>query len=160
MTSTIAESPVRTATAADEEAIMTLCRLLHEENGAFSMSDEKVRNELRRAFDRQGGLIGVIDGPDGLEGIILLTIDQLWYSDDWMLQELFNFVHPDHRRSTHAKRLIEYAKDCATHLKIPLLIGVLSNTRTEAKVRLYERMLPKGGAYFIFNGPVGSEKAH
>lgn len=169
MTSITAEisssSPVRMANRADEEAIMALCRMLHEENGQFSMSDAKVRDALQQAFDRLGGVIGVIDGHDGLEGVILLHIGQLWYSDDWMLEEMFNFVHPEHRRSSHAKRLIQFAKDSADHLSkvsghpVPLMIGVMSNQRTEAKVRLYERMLPKSGAYFVYNGP-GSEKAH
>lgn len=153
------QAPVRIAVPSDEEAIMTLCRMLHEENGQFSMSESKVRDGLQQAFNRLGGLIGVIDGPVGLEGVILLNIGQIWYSDDWMLEEMFNFVHPDHRRSTHAKRLIQFAKDTADHLKIPLMIGVLSNERTEAKVRLYERMLPKSGAYFVYSG-TGSEKAH
>jgi GNAT superfamily N-acetyltransferase len=152
MSEPLPQSAVRTATSADEEAIMTLCRLLHEENGQFSMSEAKVRDALRQGLERRGGIIGVIDGADGLEAVILMSIGQLWYSDDWMLEEMFNFVHPDHRRSSHAKRLIEYAKECATHLGIPLMIGVLSNHRTEAKVRLYERLLPKSGAYFIFNG--------
>jgi GNAT superfamily N-acetyltransferase len=154
---TTTEAPVRTAVAADEEAIMALCRMLHEENGQFAMSEDKVRHALRQAFDRKGGIVGVIDGPNGLEGVIFLIIAQLWYSDAWMLEEMFNFVHPDHRRSRHAKRLIEYAKECSNHIGVPLMVGVLSNTRTEAKVRLYERMLPKSGAYFIYNG---SERAH
>lgn len=160
MTDSTTETPVRIATAADEDAIMDLCRMLHEENGQFSMSEAKVRDALQTAFKRQGGLIGVIDGPKGLEGIILLTIGQLWYSDDWMLEEMFNFVHPDHRRSSHAKRMIQFAKESADKLGIPLMIGVLSNTRTEAKVRLYERMLPKAGAYFVHDGRTAAEKAH
>lgn len=151
-----AEVPVRTATEADEEAIMRLCRLLHEENGQFAMSDDKVRDALRQGLERRGGIVGVIDGADGIEAVIFMIIGQLWYSEDWMLEEMFNFVHPDHRRSTHAKRLIEYAKECATRLGIPLMIGVLSNHRTEAKVKLYERHLPKSGAYFIYNG----QRAH
>ena len=101
---TSSQSPVRMAERADEEAIMHLCRMLHEENGQFTMSEAKVRDGLRQAFDRLGGVIGVIDGPDGLEGVILLHIGQLWYSDDWMLEEMFNFVHPAHRSKSAPPR--------------------------------------------------------
>ncbi|MCV9940901.1 GNAT family N-acetyltransferase [Boseaceae bacterium BT-24-1] len=148
--------PIRMATRADEEVVMELCRMLHEENGQFPMSEEKVRNELRRGFDRQGGVVAVIDGPEGTEAVSLLTIDQPWYSDVWMLQECFIFVHPDHRKTRHAKRLINYARECADKMGIPLLIGVLSNHKTEAKVKLYERVFgAKAGAYFLHDGSGG-----
>lgn len=145
---------VRMAKAEDEDAIMNLCRLLHEENGQFKMSDEKVRAALRQAFERRGGVIGVIDGPNGLEGMILLHIGQIWYSDDWMLEEMFNFVHPDCRKgSSRVRALVVFAKECAIKLGLPLMIGVLSSKRTAAKVRIYESMgLPNSGAYFIYNG--------
>lgn len=145
--------PIRMATRADEDALMELCRMLHDENGQFPMSEEKVRNELRRGLDRQFGICAVIDGPERIEAVSLLTIDQPWYSETWMLQECFIFVHPDHRRTTHAKRLINYARECADRMEIPLLIGVLSNHKTEAKVKLYERVFgQKAGAYFLHSG--------
>lgn len=151
---------VRMAKSDDEEAIMNLCRLLHEENGQFKMSDAKVRAALQQAFERRGGIIGVIDGQNGLEGMILLHLCQLWYTDDWCIEEMFNFVHPDHRKgSSRVRALVEFAKGCSTRLSeqaghsIPLMIGVLSSKRTAAKVRIYESMgLPNSGAYFIYNG--------
>jgi hypothetical protein len=36
-------------------------------------------------------------------------------------------------------------------MKMPLVIGVISNIRTEAKIKLYERRLPKAGAFFVYN---------
>jgi hypothetical protein len=45
-------------------------------------------------------------------------------------------------------------------MEMPLLIGVLSNHRTEAKVRLYERQFGKPtGAFFLYNGSTGSVQA-
>ena len=39
---------------------------------------------------------------------------------------------------------------------IPLLIGVLSNKRTEGKIRLYERQLGKpSGAFFLYGARTG-----
>ena len=92
--------------------------------------------------------------------MIGIQLDQPWYSSDWMLVELFNFVHPAHRRSTHAKSLIGHAKGYADQLGIPLVIGIISNHRTEAKVRLYRRMLPKAGEFFTYRpGDVASHRS-
>lgn len=134
---------------------MALLRLLHAENSleGFAMDEDMVRNTLRRAFNRQGGIVGVIGEPGHLEAGIYLSLSQMWYSAAWHLAELWNFVHPDHRRSPHAKSMIAFAKHCAEELSVPLIIGIVSNERTEAKVRLYERQLAKpAGAFFIWNG--------
>ena len=77
-------------------------------------------------------------------------LDPVWFSDEFQLLELFNFVRPDSRASDFAKSLIGYAKTCAEGLGIDLMIGVLSNERMEAKVRLYGRMLPKAGELFCY----------
>lgn len=145
-------SVVRTATREDEGGLMDMCRLLHSENGIFPLDEELVRDMLHRAFNRGGGLIGVIGEKDKLEGMIYLHISNYWYSREVYLEELFNFVHPDHRRSHHAKALIDFAKKCAGgDTGVRLLIGVVSNIQTQAKVRLYERQLgPPAGAFFLY----------
>lgn len=143
-------SIVRLATWADEPDVLDICRDLHKENGVFEISEPKLRAMLKRAFDRENGLVGVIGRPGELEAIMFLVISTLWYSDQFVMEELFSFVRPEYRRSAHAKTLIEWAKKCSDAVKLPTIIGVLSNTRTEAKVRLYQRQLGKPvGAYFI-----------
>lgn len=119
----------------------------------FEMDDNLVHDMLWRAFRKDDGIIGVI-GPEGaLEGSIFLLISRFWYSRQKHLEELWTFVHPDHRKSAHAKTLIGFAKQCSDQMAVPLNIGVLSNERTEAKLRLYERQLGKpSGAFFFFNG--------
>ena len=42
--------------------------------------------------------------------------------------------------------------------QIPLMTGIISNIRTEAKCRLYRRMMPKIGEFFYF-GPKGNSPA-
>jgi hypothetical protein len=107
--------------------------------------------------------MGVI-GPKGgkLEGAVLLRIGAMWYSDSEVLEEKAIFVDP-HQRSAkggRARRLCEYSKQVADTLKIPLIIGVLSNHRTEAKIRLYERQFGKpSGAFFLYNARTGRESA-
>lgn len=154
-----AASVVRLATHIDAPGIMTLCEMLHEENGLPPMDRDLVADTLQAAFDQRGGIIGVIGDTDALEGVIYLSISRFWYSHTPHLEELFNFVHPDHRKSGHAKALIEFAKGCATD-SVRLVIGVVSNKRTEAKVRFYERRLGKpAGAYFVYP-PREQEAAH
>lgn len=131
---------------------MEMCKLLHEENGLFPMNEQSVRNVLHLAFAKKGGMVGVIGEPGKIEGMIYLLISTFWYSDDWHLSELFNWVRPEYRRSHNAKHLIQFAKKCAVELKIPLVIGVISNERTEQKVRLYQRQLSKPhGSWFVYN---------
>lgn len=144
-------SPVRKATPQDEADIMELCKQNHSENGQFSISLPKVNDMVSRAFNRGGAIIGVVGGPTHrIEGAILLLISQFWYTDDWCLEEVFNYVRPEYRRSTHAKDMISFGKRCSNELKIPLVIGVVSNERTRAKIELYRRQLgdPVGG-YFL-----------
>jgi GNAT superfamily N-acetyltransferase len=143
-------STVRLAKPEDEEALMELCRINHAENGIFPLDEGLVRDTLHRAFNKQGAVWGVIGDSKLIEGAIYLSIDRAWYTRHPHLGEVSNFVHPDHRKSDHAKAMIEFAKACATPTA-PLMIGVLSNERTEAKVRLYERRLGKPiGAFFIY----------
>lgn len=147
---------VRLATPADEDGIFELCCLIHSETAHSPMNPDRVREHIQSALRREGGILCVIGEPGDLRACLYLTLMPIWYSDDWQLVELFNFVHPDHRRSTHARDLIEYAKRCADELGVMLMIGVTTNVRMEAKVRLYDRLLPRAGAYFLYKP--GSEQ--
>lgn len=145
-------SVVRPATPADEESLMSLCSLLHAENAAFSKNDAKVRGMLHRAFARQGVSIGVIGPAGAVEGAIILMISSYWYSDEHHLEELFNYVHPDHRKSHHAKSLLQFAKRCADELGKPLNIGVMSGKRTASKINLYRKIFGYPiGTFFLYN---------
>ena len=112
---------------------------------------------------RDHGLIGVIGPKNGKpEGAILLRIGSMWYSDDQVIEEKAIFIHPEYRsaKGGRARRLCEFSKQVSDQLDIPLIIGVLSNDRTEAKVRLYERQFGKAsGAFFLYNARTGGFKA-
>lgn len=150
MTEHNAPSVVRLATPEDEEQLMVLCHLLHDENGIFEMDDDMVLETLRLGTNQKGGIIGVIGTHEKLEGMVYMQVSNFWYSRQPYLVELFNFVHPEHRKSGHAKALIEFAKNCADS-KTRLVIGIISNERTKAKVRLYERSLGQpAGAFFVY----------
>lgn len=151
---TLVSSPVRKAIPADLPELMEMCRALHSENAMFAMDEDKVSDMLKRAFDGRGAIIGVLGEKGNIQGNIYLSIAQFWYTQEWSLEELYSFVLPEHRKSDNAKELISFAKRCSLELGIPLVIGVVSNIRTRAKVGLYTRQLSEPvGAYFAFNMP-------
>ena len=149
---------VRLATPRDEPVLMNLCRSLYEENGlADIMSEDRVRAMMHRAFNREGGIIGVIGEPGRIEASISLAIGQLWYSSEWFLEELYNYVLPQYRRSSNARDLLTFSKRCSDATGIPLIIGVMSNDRTEAKMKLYERQFGRpAGGFFVHGRKTGA----
>lgn len=141
---------VRIATAADEAPLADLLRMMHRENGMSPLAEDLMMNALRRGLMRDQAIIGVIDEDNRLAASVGLFVGNWWYSYDKHLEDLWNFVHPDYRRKPMARPLIEFAKGCAQALEMPLLMGVLSDERTAAKVRLYERQLPRVGGLFLY----------
>lgn len=142
---------------------MDLAMQACDENGFVDPNPKKLLAEIWPALNLDNGLVGIIqDEGGGLEGAILLRIGTMWYSDAQVLEEKAIFIHPDYRsaKGGRARRLCEFSKRAADGLGIPLIIGVLSNHRTEAKVRLYERQFGKpSGAFFLYNARTGSYRA-
>lgn len=129
---------------------MALTNLIHEEIGTYDYNEDRVREVVLKALNKKLAMIGVIGPPGDIRASLYLNIEQVWYSNDWHICELWNFVHPNYRREDYGSRLIRWAKSMSDTLTINLLVGVLNNVRTEAKVRAYERLMPKAGAYFLY----------
>jgi len=149
---------VRLARPADEDSIYALLLELYAENALMPMSEAKVRATIRAGTRGQGGIVGVIEGEDGIEASIGMSFSQFWYTHAWHLNELWCFVHPAHRKTTHARRLIEFGKWCADRLstgdelgknRVPLLLGIVTRHRLLAKLRLFQRQVPQVGALFM-----------
>ena len=138
----------------EEPNVMELCHSLHLENGIFTMNDEKVKSMLAKAFNREGGILAGVGPPGKLEGLIYILLSSFWYSDDPHFEELFLYVHPDHRKTRNAVELLKFAKWCADETGFPLFIGILSNHSTERKELLYERQLHQNsnGKFFVYQG--------
>lgn len=140
---------VRVARPDEVDAIYNLLLELHAENGLFTLDPAKSRKTIVDLLDPSRGVIGVIEGPNGLEGSIGLFLTAWYYTTDLHLSEFWNFVKPECRRSTHAKRLIEFGKWVADDLGVPLHMGIVTTSRAEAKMRLYRRQLKQVGGYFL-----------
>lgn len=141
---------VRLADERDEEQLYLLCRLIHEEIGFHEISWPRVEQRIHLACQHSEGLIGVIGPHHDLKAAICLGLVNPWYSDAWLLQEYFCFVRQDSRNSYYSRDLIAYAKQLAEQSGLDLMIGVLTEKRTEGKCRLYRRWLPKLGEYFMY----------
>ena len=153
------EPTVRLGTQEDMEAAMNLMRGAVEENAFVDPDMEKIAIATWGCLTRQNGIAGIasVDGI-GVHGVVFMTIGSTIYSKQNFLQEHLVYVMPEWRHMKYAlgRRLIEFAKSCSDTLQIPLMIGVLSNSRTKAKVRLYERAIGQpAGAFFLYNGKTG-----
>lgn len=150
---------VRIGTVEDVDGMMALAKAASEENGFLFPNLGKMLYEIYAGLARDHGVVGIIgEDKSNLEGAVLLRIVKTWYSDQDFLEEKAIFIHPDYRaaKGGRARKLCEFSKKMADGLGLPLLIGVLSNHRTEGKVRLYERQFgPPAGAYFLYNATTG-----
>jgi hypothetical protein len=153
---------VRIGTPADVHKMMDLALAACDENGFIEPNPAKLLQEIWPALNQEGGLVGIIPGTeDALEGAVLLRVGNMWYSDHEVLEEKAIFIHPDFRsaKGGRARKLCEFSKHVSDSLGVPLIIGVLSNHRTEAKIRLYERQFGKpSGAFFLYNATTGGWK--
>ncbi len=160
-------STVRLAGPADRAEVIRLLILGHTENGLFPFDRTKAEWWVDRMLNPglipewdtgPRGAIGVIGESDRLEGLAFVTIGRYWYTNHRHLEEFVVFVDPscrsnhDGEKVPHAKALVEWLKEQSRQTGLPLLSGILSQKpRMEAKVRLYQRMLPKAGAFFCFD---------
>ena len=151
---------VRVGTPDDVHGIMDLGMMACAENGVHAPSPERILMDLWPSLHCEGGIVGVIGLPGHqLEGFVLLRTGTLWYSDSPIVEERIVFVHPKYRsaKGGRARKLCEFSKKAADELGLPLVIGIVSNSRTKSKVRLYERVFGEpAGAFFLYGARTGA----
>lgn len=148
---------VRLAREGDVPAVLGLLETMHEESGVFNFDKPLVHDIVSRLTrDRSAGVIGVVDGPEQVVATVGLSLSQgAWYTRERTLCELWSFVHPEHRRSTHAKNLIAFSKECAertTEAGCPITYfsTVKVGASTERKLKLYERQSSPIGTLALY----------
>lgn len=164
-------SVVRVAKPGDRLEVWRLFLQGYQENALFKLAVDKIDWLLTRILNPElihpadtglRGIIGVI-GPEGaLEGICVLAIAEYWYTREKHLEEFLVYTDPEFRASNHAKALVEWMKHQTDVTGVPLLTGIISKERTEAKCRLYRRLVPKVGEFFLYSGKgstIGSSEA-
>lgn len=150
---------IRIGKPEDMDACMQLAMAACDENGFMTPDFGKIAAEMWCALHGDHGLVGLIGKPGGLpEGAVLLRIGAVWYSSAQTLEEKSVFIDPKFRsaKGARARKLCDFSKKAADMLQLPLLIGVLSNSRTEAKVRMYKRQFGEpSGAFFLYGAKTG-----
>lgn len=145
---------IRLGTPDDVHEVMKLAIAAVEENAFLDATAVRLLQEVWPALNLDKGLIGLIGPPSGeIEGMLVLRIGTLYYSEMLCIEEKVCYVKPEFRsaRGGRARKLCEFGKSVSDTLKLPLSIGVLSNSRTAAKTRLYERIFgPQAGAFFLY----------
>lgn len=154
------EIVVRTGTPDDVHSMMDLALEACDENGLSRPNPSKMLAEVWASLNLHHGIVGIIGDQDKpFEAAILMRVESLWYTDELSLVERAIFVAPAFRQAKggRASKLCDFAIEAAHTLGLPLVIGILSNQRTEAKVKLYERKFGSpAGAYWIVNGHTGA----
>jgi hypothetical protein len=155
-------SNVRFCNEGDRDNLLAFVRAGHDESAMFTLSDEKVRRVIDHGINppRDGNgsvvhlvMIGIIDAPDnkGIAASLAVEYTQPWYSDDWVLYELWNNVHKDYRKSTYAQDLIKFGKWVSDSTQRPLGMQIYTTERLTPKIELYRRKMPQVGALFVYN---------
>lgn len=159
---------VRVGTPGDIEAIMLMANDGALENGQVPHDMNRVLREFWPALHLDGGIVGIVCQEDGKpEGCILLKVVNFWYGftdgDDArpILEERWLYVKKEFRaaKGGRARKLCEFAKKSAETLGLPLMIGILSTIRLEAKTKLYERVFGKPTGVCWLVSPPQAEKA-
>ena len=158
---------VRIAGVKDEDAVISLTIMDLKENAicVAPIDQDSVVTLVRTGTRKEGGIVSVIDGPDGKPVATQIIVpEKWWWSRAYHLVKMVDYVHPDHRKSTHAAHLIEFSKWCADtwtqNFGYPtfILLGVLSTVKTRGKVRLYGKHATPIGATFLYPyPPLGDE---
>ena len=156
-----ASATVRLGKASDEDGIYELLKLDIAENAAIvaPANEEDIRATIKQALSKPN-IIGLIDGPDGKPvAVVMLICMKWWFSKAWYYQEVPLFVHPDHRKSNHARQLIAFQRYWVDEMtrafgyRVHLLCGVLGTKKVRAKTALYRRMFRQVGSVFLYPSP-------
>ncbi len=130
--------------------------MAHAEHGFGDMDPVVVQQAIAKGCNREGVAIALIDGPERVEAVIGLHSFKPWWSTDaaanWYWQELLIYVHPLHRRTRHALKLLQFAHWWGEKIKMPVVLNLMPKEGFARKEKLFERSGKKiGGSYLIGN---------
>ena len=147
-------SGMRLAAVGDEKRIFDFFVIAHAENGWGDLDTKVVWDVINRACKTDGITIAIIDGPERIEALIgLHPVKAAWYNSDaypnWHWADLLIYVHPLHRRTRHALKLLQFAKWWEAHVDMPVILGLLPHERFAEKEKLFSRYGKRIGSAFL-----------
>lgn len=146
--------------AAGLECLVQMLTMLHSETPHAPLCPVKLRESVTDAVqDAENTFVYASVLPDGrMAGTVALQFTTPFFSRQVWLRDLWLFVHPECRRTPHARMLVRTAKQMAEQAGVPLHMEISGyGGRIAGKVRLYARELgePNGAAWNL-PAPVGA----
>jgi hypothetical protein len=146
---------VSIAQQGDERRVFDLCAIGHAENGWGTIDADVVQATILQATTRKAGIFAIINGPERIEAVLGMHCVKPWYcaadkAENWYWTELIYFVHPLHRRSRHASRLLQFAKWWEQEIKQPVVLTLLPRDDLEEKDKLFSRHGQRVGSVYLF----------
>lgn len=157
-------SIVRHATPQDEEEIVEMVRLMHDDGEwglyhpdgrPFVFSPEKTRatiqcatRQQRNAPDAGQAWLGIVGEPGQLRGSAYVSMHEASMSDGFILNEKWNWCVPEERRGAVSDALIAFSTAIADMKGMRLIMAAMTQRRM-GKSRFYERRfgVPIGAVY-------------
>lgn len=153
---------LRLGTLDDLPEVMDLAIAAAKENSLFDCTAAHLVKTIYPCLNMDKGMVGCIGKEKGrIEGIVVLVMGTVFYSDTVCLEEKTLYVRPEFRsaKGGRASKLVKFSKSVAERLGLPLLIGVLSNQETAHKIALYKRVLGEpAGAFWILGARTGGHE--
>ena len=142
---------LRAATLEDEGAVLDLLTVAAEYNEfPFGKFERDVAGGAFRDCVNSGAVLLSLSG-DVPVGTMGLEMSGIWWGRTKLLVMHWLFVHPQNRLAPHARSLLRLAKSVTDNAEVPLVPGVMTGKRAEAKMRLFESEFGKPiGATFLW----------
>lgn len=139
----------RVATEDDTLGLMALLARMHEEDfwKRYPLNRAKTLQMVQRCL--RDGIVFVVEKEGQIVASASLMPDPLWFSDDYMLVEIWFYVRKGHRRSTYAEQLIRACKNFADDLGVDMHLGVMTMKQAGRKNSLFRRHLSPAGEGFL-----------
>jgi GNAT superfamily N-acetyltransferase len=150
---------LRMAVAADMPRVFGMLLAGQREVKPFVPNEDKAWSFLtEHVFAR--GVILVTESEGEIVGTCGMLAETIWWSDQHVIEGLWLYVDPEHRRTPHATTMLRAMVRYADRVQLPLSIGFAARhgreATTNAKRRLYERVLgPVTGMAFM-HAPEGT----
>lgn len=139
---------VRIAILSDRDDLFAFFWEAHEEMNYATKSEDKIKATIWTATTvRKNPVFGIIRGRNGIEAAIGLYYSEWWFSNQPILMSFTFYVHPDHRKTTHAADLREFAGWFAEQIEMPLVL-VHWGDQNSRKARLFQKDTNQIGGMF------------
>lgn len=139
----------RYAEPKDVDALHALLLEMHAEMSFFPLAEAKGHAKIVEVLET--GVCLLAECEEALVGSIGLLPVQLWYTESYMLADVWTFVKKEHRKSRVAVEMLKMIKGFCARAGLPLAMAVVSPHEAERKNILYRRYLtPVGEMYMEF----------